>query len=644
MTPSARLFLRSIRWQLGSNLLLCAGNAWAVPRLLRLDAAVAPGVQWALAMTLGLGTFFGLALCWQRVRRHRFLLNSLGMDQAMGSTAKATDLGALARFVGEPSRLTLCWLAPQLVALLTLGPWLKPAELDPALGTTAGVLSALTLATGALPLHVLIRRGFLRVLEQLPQRILRDMVHHAERTKSIRGRMQTQLVLAITTPVMFVALGSALIVSAHVRRADTESREETARILSRSSLQLRPGTTEGLKRAIERAEELGFSAQVVSSVARYGTLLARGGIVSVTTPLDEVSANVRFAPSDVRALDLAPALVSVLAAIAAAVLGLFLGNLLNNDLYHATRGVRFLGANPALAATGTTVIRRARLRPVAELFEAIERLADRFVVFSQAQEDAIAARAIATRTRGLFFASVSHDLKSPLNSILGFTHLVSEESLSAGQRESLEAIDSRARELLALIETILDAARAEEGQLSLMPVELPFNEFFDMTVAKARQLSGGRQVEIFTELEPHLPPLIVDRARVIRATATLLAYSVRTNRDTRMWLRAEREREDRLRVDIDVPHPAHTPEVLETMLSPNMGQGKREHRGLALALRLARSVIELHQGSVRVVDRGKKGAMFCVTLPTQAWPLPSTGAGAIPAPPPAVDTMRPKAP
>ena len=113
-------------------------------------------------------------------------------------------------------------------------------------------------------------------------------------------------------------------------------------------------------------------------------------------------------------------------------------------------------------------MRAARFRMVARLGQAIEQLAGRFHVFAKAQERSIHARQAAARMRGLFFASVSHDLKSPLNAILGFTELVRRTELSPGQLESLDLIDRRGRELLALIETILDAARVEAGQLSLL--------------------------------------------------------------------------------------------------------------------------------------------------------------------------------
>jgi signal transduction histidine kinase len=655
--PLLRLgLLRQVAFSAGTAVVV----SWAVPFLLMLTGPLRWAASWALFAAIVGGSTVATAMCGMRLRRHRFLLRSLPIDEMTESRSKAVDLDALGRFVEEPWRLTLMWLLPQWVALLLFATPLRPELLDQVTGTTVWLLGSLLLATASLPLNVMIRRSFLGVIEHMPGDAMRDLVAKSERQGSTRGRIHRRLVLAVATPVIFVTLGCALIVNAHLRRADEQNRKETARILARSALQLRPGTTDSLERAIERAQELGFTAQISAPRTRYGVILERGGILELTTPLDDppspkpeydhqlvsphaeqkpppdaASATLRFSSSTVNVASPPAVLVALLAAIGAAVLGYLLANVLSTDLYYATRGVRVLGTNPALAATGTAVIRRARLRIVNELFEGIERLADRFAIFAEAQEDAIAARAAATRMRGLFFASVSHDLKSPLNSILGFTQLVSLEPLTTGQRESLEAIHSRAQELLALIETILDAARVEEGQLSLVSDEVPFGEFYEEAIEKAAQLCASLHMRVFDELDPGIPPLLVDRVRVVRALATLIAYSVRSSDGGKMWIRAERESEDRVRLDVDVPSPKHSPEELEEMLSPSTGQGRREHRGLALGLRLARSVVELHAGAVRVIDRGKKGAMFCITLPTVKAPLPtaSAPAGSIPPPP-----------
>jgi signal transduction histidine kinase len=70
---------------------------------------------------------------------------------------------------------------------------------------------------------------------------------------------------------------------------------------------------------------------------------------------------------------------------------------------------------------------------------------------------------------------MSHELKAPLNAVLGFAAILEQGPLTDGQRESVGIIEQRGRELQYLIETILDTARAAAGELSL---ELEHTSFF----------------------------------------------------------------------------------------------------------------------------------------------------------------------
>ena len=146
--------------------------------------------------------------------------------------------------------------------------------------------------------------------------------------------------------------------------------------------------------------------------------------------------------------------------------------------------------------------------------------------------------------------------------------------------------------------------------------EEPFNELYAATLDKAIALSGRSDMQIYEEIEPDLPAMLVDRIRGARAIATFIAYSVRATDAGKMWVRAERHGPHHVRIDVDVPALLHSAADLQQMLDPAGGLAKREHRGLALALQLANSVVKLHGGSVHVIDRRQKGAMFCITLPT----------------------------
>jgi signal transduction histidine kinase len=215
--------------------------------------------------------------------------------------------------------------------------------------------------------------------------------------------------------------------------------------------------------------------------------------------------------------------------------------------------------------------------------------------------------------RGLFFASVSHDLKSPLNAILGLTELVRQEPLGAGQQESLEVIERRGRELLALIETILDAARVEAGQLSLVLDEIDLRELLAQSVAKGKDLGGDQQVEVIEEVAAPVPTLRVDRIRVGRALATFVGHALRTAERAPVRVRAGPTREGGVRIEVEVPSRRFAARQLEAMLDPSL-RPSGDHRGLALGLGLARAVVELNRGSVGVEETAT-GIAFRVMLP-----------------------------
>jgi signal transduction histidine kinase len=433
------------------------------------------------------------------------------------------------------------------------------------------------------------------------------------------------MLAAVTTPVVFLAIGAALIVNAHVRRADERDREETARVFARAALEAGPGVVAlaGIDAALDAGRVLGFSAQRSNLPSGYSVTRGDDGVVSLRAPLDSGGVEVRFSGSTIGFLSLSSTIITLIAAALATVLGAELGTSLVNDLRNATRNVGALGTEVVVSGltSGARIVRTARFRVIARLGLAVERLAQRFHVFAKAQERAIEARKAAARMRGLFFASVSHDLKSPLNAILGFTELVRKsEVLTPGQLENLNVIDYRGRELLALIETILDAARVEAGQLKLVLDATDVPTLLNESTQKGRDLAADYEKPVVIEAAAGLPDLRVDRVRMPRAISTLVAHALRTTEAPTVRLSASVERGYLVRIEVELMDSRFSPSRLEAMLDPNRDPGASEHRGLSLGLRLARAVTELHGGAIEVSKKAQGGALS-VLLPFRAPPL-----------------------
>jgi len=564
-----------------------------------------------LGSSLLAGGLLELVRCFWRLRRFRFVLRTLALG------GKAVEVRELFALSNEPAYLVFGWLASSMLSIGVFHTLLRPKLVDFATGMNLALFGVVIVSAASLPLFVVVRSAFLRALELAPPELMREVVEDADKRGVIERRVPRRLVAAVTTPVVFLVFGCALIVGSHLRRADERSREETARVLARAALEPRPGVAAGagLEDAILQGEMLGFKATVHPWSDEYRVERGNDGAVRVVTPLDEGSAEVRFEGSVVGVLSASFVLVALVGTAIAVGLGIALGQALAEDLRAAIRDVRLLGTDAVLSG-GTRVVRAARFRVVARLGRAIERLAARFGVFAKAQERAISARKAAARMRGLFFASVSHDLKSPLNAILGFTELVRKsETLSAGQSESLSLIDRRGRELLALIETILDAARVDAGQLSLVLDQCDVRQLLAEAVAKGKDLGGDRGVEIWADVAEDVYSLRVDRVRMPRALATFIGHAVRVSESAAVHVQVVSE-PDAVRFDVEVPGSRVDAQKLEALLDPSPALGPSEHRGLALGLRLARSVVELHGGSVMVSPLSGRGAIFSLVMPT----------------------------
>lgn len=195
-----------------------------------------------------------------------------------------------------------------------------------------------------------------------------------------------------------------------------------------------------------------------------------------------------------------------------------------------------------------------------------------------------------------------------------------DEATNQAQRDSLELILQGGNELLALIETILDAARVEAGQLILEYSEESVSDMLELALEKARQLSSHARAEVHLELAPDLPKLVVDKLRFPQALASFIAHARRTAERDQLRILVDVEARDerpslqrrKLTFFIEVPSARFSARELEALLSPETHPG--QHRGMALALRLAKSIIELHGGSVTLTGRTVSEPAFAIQM------------------------------
>jgi PAS domain S-box-containing protein len=226
----------------------------------------------------------------------------------------------------------------------------------------------------------------------------------------------------------------------------------------------------------------------------------------------------------------------------------------------------------------------------------------------------------ANRIKDEFLAVLSHELRSPLNPILGWTRLLQTGQMDeARQREALATIERNAKLQTQLIEDLLDISRIMQGKLSLTvaPVSLTF--VITAAVETVRLAAEAKQIQILLDLTPVVTSVSGDAARLQQVVWNLLTNAVKFTPNGGQVTVELRQLDHlaQIRV-IDTGKgisPDFLPHVFEYFRQAD-STTTRKFGGLGLGLAIVRQLVEAHGGIVWAESEGEnRGAIFTVRLP-----------------------------
>jgi PAS domain S-box-containing protein len=223
------------------------------------------------------------------------------------------------------------------------------------------------------------------------------------------------------------------------------------------------------------------------------------------------------------------------------------------------------------------------------------------------------------RAKDDFLATLSHELRTPMTSILGWMQFLRTCEYSNEElREALQMTESSARLQKRLIDDMLDVSRIVLGkfQVELRPTHL--SEIVEAAVTNARHAAAERGVRLTSDIV-HRPDDVVDAdaTRLQQVIGNILSNAIKFTPPGKLVdLRLERV-DHNLQISVSDEgegiEPSFLPHVFERL---SQADASTERSGLGLGLAIARHIIDLHHGDIRAESDGLgKGACFTVTLP-----------------------------
>jgi PAS domain S-box-containing protein len=263
--------------------------------------------------------------------------------------------------------------------------------------------------------------------------------------------------------------------------------------------------------------------------------------------------------------------------------------------------------------------------------------------------DAKAAAEKANVAKSEFLSSMSHELRSPLNAILGFAQLMESESPAptAAQGESIIQILNAGWYLLELINEILDLATIESGKLSMSLEPVAINELLLECKAMIEPLAQRRSVRMSFLRSDAQYCVHADRTRIKQVLINLLSNAIKYNTvgGTVVVECAVNPETSRVRISVTDTGPGLVPDKLAQLFQPfnRLGQEVSGEEGTGIGLVVSKRLVELMDGVIGVESSVGSGSSFWVELPSTApLTLPASLDSIAPeaSPLPAIEGMR----
>lgn len=228
----------------------------------------------------------------------------------------------------------------------------------------------------------------------------------------------------------------------------------------------------------------------------------------------------------------------------------------------------------------------------------------------------------ASKAKSDFLANVSHEMRTPLNAIIGFSQLLLQGSITPAQRPNIEHIERAGQALLTLVNALLDGARIESGQIAIEHTPFSMHEVLSGLMPLCRQAQRDKGLAVRIQVAPDVPRRCLgDPQRINQCLRNLLDNAIKFTPAGRVQLHITRRRHvggEQLWLEVSDTGIGIAPATLDKMCEPfAMGDSSsaRRYGGLGLGLYLTRELAHRMGGELRATSTPGAGSSFTLIVP-----------------------------
>ncbi len=231
----------------------------------------------------------------------------------------------------------------------------------------------------------------------------------------------------------------------------------------------------------------------------------------------------------------------------------------------------------------------------------------------------------ASRAKSQFLASMSHELRSPLNSVIGFANVLlknKEGRLSPEQMRYLSRIGANGEHLLTLINDILDLSKVESGKLEVNLVRLDVKELLRDTVGQMRGQIVDREVRLVLRVPPSITPFETDELKLRQVLINLISNALKFTEEGTVTVRLRSDAATLQPTSLEVIDSGigiakdRLPRIFDAFRQGDAGTARR-YGGTGLGLSISKSLCELMGYELSVVSSLEVGSTFRVAFAAQ---------------------------